>query len=328
MQFIWYGALPLLMVIPLLIVGYYRIQKRRSRYAVRYPSLLIANQAVAKRPSFRRHIPPAIILVAVSLMLLAFARPYTLVPSSRFGRMVILTLDVSASMMRSDIKPSRLEAAKAAASDFVRQQGPDIEIGVVAFSDTAALVQAPTRDHDAVLKAIKRLQIDSSTAIGSGIMASLYAIAGESFSGRMNRIVPVQKLDPSISQDTELPGAIVLLTDGQNVIGPSPIDAADEAAQHGVQIFTVGIGTKSDISPAGVRDELDDSTLTKIAEITHAKYFRAFDEAALAEIYTNLHIKIDIKQEKDELAPGLTAVAVVLVLVGGALSLVWNGGIP
>lgn len=328
MQFIWYGALPLLLLIPLFVLGYYWSQKRRFKYAVRYASLLVVNQAIDHRAHYRRHIAPAVFLVAISSMLFAFTRPYTMVPSTTLGKTVILTIDTSASMMRSDIRPTRLEAAKAAARDFVGQQSPDLELGVVAFSESAALVQPPTTDRKAVLRAIDRLQIDSSTAIGSGILASLYAIAGRSFSGTLDRVLPVQSLNRSIAADAELPGAIILLTDGRNVVGPSPIDAAQEAARHRVRIFTVGIGTKSDTSARTVLwDELDERTLTQIADITHAKYFRAFDENALYDIYSNLHIQLSIKQEKAEIAPELTALAVVLVLVGGTLSYAWNTGI-
>jgi Ca-activated chloride channel family protein len=330
MQFIWYGALPFLLLIPVLIWGYWRIQRRHARYALRYSSLFVVNQAIDKKPDFRRHIPPGVFLSAVSFMLLALTRPYTIVPSSTLSRTVILTIDVSASMMRGDVKPNRLEAAKSAARDFVMQQDPDLEIGLVAFSETASLVQLPTANREAVLKAVDRLQIDSSTAIGSGILTSLYAIAGRSFSGYLSPVMQLQAVNSSLSDDLELPGAIVLLTDGQNVVGPSPIDAAEQAAHHGVRIYTIGIGTiSSRVSRASnLRDELDEGTLTQIADITRAKYFRAFDETALSEIYRNLHLQISIKEEKAELAPGLTALAIVLFLAGATLSYLWNGGIP
>jgi Ca-activated chloride channel family protein len=281
---------------------------------------------------WRRHIPAALLLLAITALLFALARPVAVLPVVKGERTVILTIDTSASMTRTDIKPTRLEAAQTAARDFAMRQDPTLLIGVVAFSRSASLVQSPTTDRNAIVRAINGLQEESSTAIGSAIIASLNAIQNESQApGTMNALSlfaqPTPQAAQSASSKTEYPAAIILLTDGRNTTGPEPLDAAAAAAQLGVPVFTVGIGTVSS-SNASTEDGLDEPTLTKIADMTHGRYFHAIDENALAAIYQNLHLQFNIRTEKLEMAPGLAGVALVLVLLGTILSQRWTSQIP
>ncbi len=326
MHFIWSSALPLLAVVPALIAAYIWRLRRRSQYPLRYSSLMVLNEALDHKRKIRRHIPPLLFLLGLSAMLLGFARPYVDVLVPKEAATVILTIDTSASMATRDIRPSRIEAAKEAARAFVMRQDPMPRIGIVAFSQSASVVQAPTLDRQAVLSAINRLTVDTTTAIGSGILTSVDAITRDNAPSLLAAAPPLQPAPGERAVAT-----IVLLTDGQNVVGPSPIDAAQAAAQRGVRIFTIGIGVPKDQASPGsspLSDELDENTLIRIAQITGAKYFRASDEAALADIYQNLAPQIILIKQKQELTIAFTAAAVLLNVLGGLFSLAWLNRLP
>ncbi|MDE3089291.1 MAG: VWA domain-containing protein, partial [Chloroflexota bacterium] len=176
MVFQWPFMLWLLLLIPLLIVAYLIAQRRRQKYALRFASLSLVKDALGRGPGIRRHIPPALFLLALTVMVVALARPIAIVTLPSQEGTVILTIDVSGSMQADDLKPSRMEAAKAAARAFVDKQPTGVRIGVVSFSDNASIVQAPTDDKTAVLAAINRLQPQRATAIGRGLLTSVDAI--------------------------------------------------------------------------------------------------------------------------------------------------------
>ena len=177
MSFIWPAMLFSLILIPLLVVFYLRIQQRRRRLATHFSSLWQTNGAQASPPRWRRHISPLFFLAGLSVLLLALARPQTVVSLPKVEGTVILAFDVSDSMAADDLKPTRLEAAKAAAREFIRKQPIGIQIGVVAFSDNGFSVQVPTNDQAAILAAIDRLEPTRGTALATGILASLNTIA-------------------------------------------------------------------------------------------------------------------------------------------------------
>ncbi len=334
MQFMWYWALSLLASVPLLVTAYVLAQRRRSRFALRYASLLVFNEIKDKRPGLRRHGPAAFLFLAFTSMLIAVARPTIVIPMTKGEKTIVLAIDTSGSMSLTDIKPARLAAAKVAAISFVGKQDPTVRIGIVAFSESAALVQVPTTDHATLTAAINRLDIQSSTAIGSGILASLDAILKENglpstAAMQMGNTTPPTQAAPGAANATQVPAAIVLLTDGQNDAGPDPLEAAKQATTYGVSIFTVGIGTTSRGASGAVHQEdLDEPTLIKIADTTHARYFRATDEASLAGIYQNLPLHFASRVETIEITPEFTALAFVLVLCGWTLSVRWFAGLP
>src|SRR3972149_669611 len=249
MSFLWIEMLWALLLVPALIIAYILVQRRRQKYALRYASLSLIKEALGRGPGIRRHIPPALFIVSLATMIFALARPVASVMSPPQQGTVILTVDVSGSMRAEDLKPNRIEAAKSAARAFVEKQPRNVRIGVVSFSNNAAIVQAPTTDREAVLAAIDRLAPQRATAIGSGILTSLEAIFEEPvarptpFSGD-----PLMRPEPTptptrVPGGTSAPAVVVLLSDGQSNTGPPTLQAAKQASNRGVRVYTVGVGS-------------------------------------------------------------------------------------
>ncbi|MBM3129692.1 MAG: VWA domain-containing protein [Chloroflexi bacterium] len=336
MQFLAPDMLWLLLLVPVLIGAYLFAQRRRARYALRFSSLALVKDALDKRPGMRRHIPPALFLSGVALMLFAAARPFGVITLPKEQATVILSIDVSGSMRANDMKPTRLEAAKAAARAFVALQDPQTRIGIVSFSWNANVVQAPTTDRELARAAVDRLVQQQSTAIGSGILTSLDAIFEKPNTPTPRLNDPLTAATPTptpVPRGTLAPATIILLTDGQNRTGPSPITAAQTAADRGVRVFTIGVGTAEGATIQGgggfgFRAVLDEATLKRVAAITDAKYFHASDETALLTIYQNLAKGVVVTQEKEESTVLFTALALLFLLIGGALSLFWFNRLP
>lgn len=338
MSFLWAELLWLLLIIPVLVIAYILVQHRRQKYALRYASLSLVREAVGRGPGIRRHIPPLLFLIGVTAMVFALARPVaSIMQPSRQGT-VILTIDVSGSMQADDLKPSRMEAAKAAARAFVESQPKNVRIGVVSFSDNAAIVQAPTSDRDSVLAAISRLGPQRGTAIGRGIITSLDAIFGEPqvtpppFS-RDPLVLPTPTSEPTpMPRGTYAPAVVVLLSDGQSNVGPRPQDVVELASDRGVRVYTVGVGNPEGtilrVQGRSIRVRLDEETLKSIAESTDASYFKADSETDLTDIYRNLSTRLVFQAEKIELTAGFTGVATVFLLIAGSLSLLWFSRLP
>src|SRR5208337_71425 len=263
----WPSLLWLSFLVPVLALLYVWALRRRKRYAARYASLLVVKDARGKGPGVRRHIPAILFLAGLTIGIFALSRPSATVmlPSNRGT--VILALDISGSMRARDIKPSRIEAAKAAARTFIEKQPRNVRVGIVAFSATAALVQAPTTVRDDLYAAIDRLRPQRGTAVGSGIIVSLDAIFEDARKAAAGTADQPPGADPQAAPDSQPPvdqplasgtdtqapapvapgsytsAAIILMTDGQTNTGPDPLDAAEQAANRGVRVFTVGVGT-------------------------------------------------------------------------------------
>ncbi len=340
MSFLWVDMLWLLLLVPVLVLVYILIQRRRKKYALRYSSLSLVKEALGRGPGIRRHIPPVLFLIGLIAMLVALARPVmTVTLPSRQGT-VILTFDVSGSMRADDLKPNRLEAAKSAARTFVENQPKNVRIGVVSFSDSASIVQAPTIDREAALAAINRLTWQRRTAIGSGILTSLDAIfevPGAKPAPAPSPRDPLKLPEPTptpapVPAGTYAPAIIILLSDGQSNTGPRPLDIVDQAANRGVRVYTVGVGHPEGailrMEGFAMRVRLDEDTLKGIAQKTDATYFRADNETDLRTIYKNLGTTLVFKAEQTEITAGFTAFAAVLMLVGGVLSLLWLNRLP
>ena len=358
MKFLWPGMLWLLLALPALVLLYVLAQRRRRRYAARYASLLVVRDALGRGPGLRRHVPALLFLLGLAVGIIAVARPQaTVVLPSNHGT-VILALDMSGSMRAQDIAPSRFEAAKAAAKAFIEKQPRNVRVGIVAFSATAALVQPPTISHDELFAALDRLRTQRGTAIGSGILVSLDAIfegtpGSPALAAAPSANAPVPN-DPSspppLSRDLPLtsgadatqpvpvaPGSytsavVILLTDGQSNTGPDPLDAADQAANKGIRVFTVGIGTtRGDVVGAEgrfFRVQLDEEVLKKIAQNTSASYYKAQNEGDLLKIYQALSVRLVMGRDTTEITAILTAIALSVLLVGAALSLLWFNRMP
>ncbi len=337
MMLLWPFLLPLLLVVPVLIGVYIWIQRRRQRYALRYASVSMLKEAVGPGPGIRRHIPPALFLLSLTAMILALTRPVAQVKVPGFEGTVMLTMDVSGSMAADDVQPSRMEAAKEAARAFVANQPSGVEIGVVAFSNNALLVQAPTNNLDAVSAAINRLQPQRGTAIGDGLLTSLQAL-DEPVNGSDAPTQPVApNAAPTPTPTPVAPGAyvpkiIVLLSDGQNTVGTDPLEIAPQARDRGIRVFTVGLGTPEGtilhMRGRGMRVRLDEATLKGIAEVTDGKYFNASTEKDLRVIYENLGREFGYRTERTELTAFVTAAAAGLAVLAGLLSLLWFSRLP
>lgn len=341
MSFLWIELLWLLLLVPILVGVYILIQRRRQKYALRYASLSMVKEALGRGPGRRRHIPAILFLIGLAIMIGALARPVATVLLPSQQGTVILCIDVSGSMRAEDVKPNRIEAAKAAAQAFIEKQPRHARIGIVSFSLYGTVVQAPTTDREALTAAITRLTPQRNTAIGSGILTSLDAIFEEPGAKPKQ---PSSPRDPLVSPDPKpvpksvvpkgsyAPAIIVLLSDGQSNAGTPPLEAAEQAANRGVRVYTIGLGTPDgtilSLEGWSMRVRLDETTLKRVAEKTGAEYFRASNDNDLREIYGSLGTQLVFKAEQTELTAGFTALAAVLLLVAGALSLLWFHRLP
>jgi Ca-activated chloride channel homolog len=326
----------LLLLVPVLIVLYILMQRRRRRYAVRYASLSLVKEALGHGPGIRRHIPPALFLLSLSILIVAFARPQSVVTLPENEGTVILTIDTSGSMAADDVKPDRMEAAKTAARAFVERQPPSVQIGVVSFSDNAFMVQSPTTNQDAVIAAINRLEPQRGTAIGRGIITSLNAIAEQGGSeGPSTNGLPQPSPTPTptaVPAGTYAPAIVILLTDGENNQWPDPLDVIQTAVQRGIRIYTVGLGSAEGsvlhISGRSIRTRLDESTLRQIAQVTSGTYYNASNASDLRSIYENLDTRLVMKTQKTEITAIFTGVGILFALFAATLSLLWFNRLP
>jgi Ca-activated chloride channel family protein len=282
--------------------------------------------AAPGRAGWRRHVPPLLFLAALTLLLLALARPQATVAIPRVAGTVILAFDVSDSMTARDVTPTRLAAAQAAATGFVRAQPDTVDIGVVAFDQGALTTRPPTRNHDDAIAAINRLHAAGGTSLGQAILASLTTIVGR----------PVALPDPSTGAPAANLGywgsaTIVLLSDGENTTGPDALAAAELAAGAGVHVETVGIGTVAgttiEVDGYQLVTALDEDLLTQIAQTTAGSYHRAGDARSLDEIYRSLDLRLTAKPEFVELTGAAAGAAVLLLTIGALLMISWFGRI-
>ena len=336
MSFIWPIMLVLLCTVPLFAGLYAFIQIRAGRGKAK-SGLGFGGGAAARRPGLRRHIPLVLALLALSILLMGLARPQQVVDVPRMEGTVVLAFDVSGSMAATDFKPTRMDAAKAAAKSFIEKQPSSVQIGVVAFTDNGFSAQVPTTDKDAILAAIDRMTPQRGTSMGQGILAALKSISvatskdgGSNFYS--NRTPQPTPSPTPVPQGTYTPAVIVLLSDGNNNEPPDPLTAAQTAADRGVRINTVGIGTTAGvdlhINGFNIHTALDETTLQAISKATGGTYYNATNETDLLKIYDNLASQFTIKSEKTELTSIFAGASLLVFLAGGLASLVWFGRFP
>ena len=341
MTFLWPESLWLLALVPLLVAAYFLILKRKRKTALRYASLTMVKEAMGAGVQFRRHVPPLLFLIALIAMIAAVARPAAVVRLPSQHEIIILSLDVSGSMRAKDVEPDRITAAQVAAKAFVTEQPRSTRVGIVAFAGTASLVQPPTQNREDLFAAIDRLQLQRATAIGSGILVALKAIFPDvDFDLRAS--------NPRLTAASRLPGvpgapdkappkpvppgsyksaAIILLSDGQATTGPDPIEAARMAAERGVRVFTVGVGTPNGEILVGegwsMRVRLDEETLKQIANLTGAEYFYAGTAVDLKKIYQSLNSRFVMEKKETEITAFFAAAGALTVLISALLSMLW-----
>jgi Ca-activated chloride channel family protein len=339
-------ALWLLVLVPALAGLYLVMLRRKAKTAVRYANLPLVREAMGgKGPGIRRHIPPALFLASITVLLLAMAKPAAVITLASQKATVLLAMDVSGSMRARDVEPDRITASKAAAKEFIRGQPKDVRIGIVAFAGTAFLVQSPTTVREDLEAAIDRFELQRGTAVGSGILVALQNLfPGEDidlgqprmddpFGGGGGTRLGEQSSQPRKPKPAPVPpgsypsALIIVMTDGQTTTGPDPIEAARVAAEHGVRVFTVGFG-----SPDGevvgwggwrMRTQLDEESLKKVADMTKAQYFRATTSEELKKIYQGLNTQLIKERRETEITSIFAGVAVALALIAAGLSMVW-----
>ena len=343
MSFVWPSLLWALAVLPLLVALYVWLLKRRSRTALRFASLGLVRQALGPGQRLRRHVPPALFLLALALMIVAMARPSAVITLPSQHDTVVLAMDVSRSMLAEDVKPTRIVAAQEAARTFVAAQPRNTRVAIVTFAGTASLVQPPTQSREDLLAAIDRFQLQRATAVGSAIIVSLATLFPEAKidinsvgSGRRGggTSLDAQRPDGAAVPDFKpVPpgsypsGVIILLTDGQTTTGPDPLEAARMAADRGVRIFTVGIGTVDGeiLRSEGwsMRVRLDEASLKAIAETTRGEYYYAGSAPDLKKVYQTLNTKLVMETKETEIGALFAAAAALVTLLAAGLSMWW-----
>jgi Ca-activated chloride channel family protein len=341
MTFLWPDLLWLLVAVPVLIGVYVLLLRRKKKQVLRYASLAMVRDAMGAGQRFRRQVPPLLFLLALVVLVVAVARPTATLTLPSQHETIILAMDVSGSMRAADVEPNRIGAAQAAARAFIADQPTSARIGVVSFAATASVVQPPTRNRDDILAAIDRFQLQRGTAVGSGILVSLKTIFPDvEFDLRGSnprddpRGVPLEKAGASDKAAPKVvpPGsytsaAIILLSDGQTTTGPNPIEAARMAADRGVRVYTVGIGTPNGeiLGSEGwsMRVRLDEEALKTIANVTHGEYFYASNAMDLKKVYESLNTRLALETRQTEITALLAAAAALITLLAAFLSMLW-----
>jgi Ca-activated chloride channel family protein len=347
-HFLWPQLLWLLLLLPLLVLLYLWLVRRKKKAALQYSGLSIIREAMGPGRNFRRHIPPLLFLGTIALLLLAAARPTAIISLPSQQETIMLAMDVSGSMRATDVQPNRLVASQNAAKAFLADLPRHVRVGIVAFAGTAAVVQPPTLSREDLVAAIDRFQLQRGTAIGNGIVVSLSELFPDAgidlYTLQTGRERPSGvSLDQLLknTQDTKkkesfvpvAPGsytsaAIILLTDGQRTTGIDSLEAAKLAADRGVRIYTVGIGTVDGETIGfegwSMRVRLDEETLKGIAQSTQAEYFYAGNAADLKKVYETLSSRLAVVKEETEITALAALLAAVLALLSAGLSLAWH----
>lgn len=345
MNFAWPWFFVLLGLIPLIVLAYIWAMLRRRKYALRFSSLALLRPAAPQQSRVRRHIPFALLLIALSAMIVALTRPSAIVVVPTNQTIVIIAIDTSGSMRSNDVKPSRLQAAQAAALDFIQRQKEGTQVGIVAFAGNAEIVLPPTGNLEELQAAIDRLTTGRATAIGSGILKSLDAIA----EADPNVAPSVGDNPPAgtplpVPKGLYAPDIVVLLTDGVSNAGPMPLDAAKQAVDRGVRVFTIGFGTpngaiQDPFNGGGgggqfggrrfggggrFRMGIDVATLKQIADMTGGSFNMASSAEQLQAVFQNLPMYLVVKHENIEITAGFSMFAALVLLVAVGLGMQWH----
>jgi len=341
MQFLWPQYLWLLLLLPLLVLLYVALMRRKKKLALRYASLSIVREAMGTGQKVRRHIPPLLFLIALSAMLLAAARPTAVITLPSTQQTIILAIDVSGSMRATDVEPNRLVAAQNAAKAFIAELPRHVKVGIVAFAGSAQVAQLPTINREDLVTAIDRFQMQRATATGNAIVISLatlfpdHGIDLQAMQGGRDRLrgtaidaakIPQKEFTP-VPPGSYASAAIIMLTDGQRTTGVDPLEAAKMAADRGVRVYTVGVGTVSGETIGfegwSMRVRLDEETLKQVAARTSADYYYAGTAQDLKKVYENLSSRLTVERKETEISGLFALAAALLSLLAGGLSLLW-----
>jgi Ca-activated chloride channel family protein len=353
MDLLWPWLLLLLGLVPLVIAAYIWMLRRRKRFTVRYSSLALVRAALPRTSRWRRHLPFALFLLALISLVIAVGRPVAIASVPAGTTTIVLTIDVSRSMCSTDVPPNRMIAAQEAALSFIRRQPSNTQIGIVAFAGFAAMLQAPTNDQEVLEDVIQSLTTERRTAVGSGILKALDTIAevdpsvAPSVSGSASGPMPTP-----VPSGAYAPAIIVVLTDGASNRGPLPVDAAQQAVDRGVRVYTIGYGTANggpmncggqfgDTDPFGgggmfsepqfggggggnFRRGIDEEVLMEVADMTGGVYYSAESAEELHEVFEELPLSLIMRHEVTEISVAFAALGALFATIAIALSMLWN----
>ena len=343
MTFLWPQFLWLMLALPLLILAYLWLLRRKKKLTLQYASLSIVKEAMGKGMGVRRHIPPVLFLLAIAAMLFAASRPFAVITLPSTQETIILAMDVSGSMRATDVKPNRLVASQNAAKAFLAELPRSIKVGIVAFAGSAQVVQPPTLSREDLVTAIDKFQMQRATAIGSAIVVSLAELFPDhgidlqalTYGNAKPRGIAIdqggtkkeKKEFQPVAPGSYNSAAIILLTDGQRTAGIDTMEATKMAADRGVRIYTVGVGTVEGDTIGfegwSMRVRLDEATLKAVAQATQAEYFYAGTAESLKKIYEKLSSRLTVEKKETEISGLLALLAAALALVSATLSLLW-----
>jgi Ca-activated chloride channel homolog len=338
-NFLWPEFLWLMLLLPVLVLWYLWLLKRRRKAAAAYSSLSVVKQALQGQAAWRRHVPPALFLLSLAAMLFAASRPMAVITLPSNQKTIILALDVSGSMRATDIQPTRFVAMQQAAKKFLTDVPREVKVGIVAFAGAATVAQYPTVNREDLVQAIDRFQMQRGTATGNAVvisLATLFPDAGITLEqmgqprpiGRALNEPPKEKKEHTpVPPGSYNSAAVIMLTDGQRTTGVDPMEAAKMAADRGVRVYTVGIGTKDGETIGfegwSMRVRLDEETLKAVASRTAADYFYAGDANALQAVYTKLSSRISTETKETEISGLLALLAAMLAVISASLSVLW-----
>ena len=315
MNFLAPERLALLILVAALAGLYVWVQHRRRPAAVRFTNVDLLAEVAPPRPGWRRHLPAGAVALALAALIVSIAQPVHQVRVPKEAATVMLVIDVSASMDATDVSPTRLEAAVAAAKIFVNDLPPQIRVGLESFDRVARVIASPTVDHQAVSDGIDRLLLGTGTATGDAIYTALDALAAAN--------------DTAGAAATSQGGsAIVLLSDGVPTVGRPVAGAAEAAASQGVPISTIAFGTADGTVPVGgrmVSVPADPDTMASIAETTNGKFFKAVSAKELRSVYKDIGTRVGFETEQRDASGPILTLAVLALLVASGMALMWNG---
>ncbi|WP_439590524.1 VWA domain-containing protein [Hydrogenophaga sp.] len=343
--FLWPQLLWLLLALPLLVLLYLWLMRRRKQVALQYASLSIVREAMGRGAGWRRHVPPILLLLSIAVMLLAAARPVAKIVLPSTQQTIILAMDVSGSMRAEDVQPNRLVASQNAAKAFLAELPRHVKVGIVAFAGSAQVVQPVTLSREDLVTAIDKFQLQRATAIGSAIVVSLselfpeqrinlgdmtYSRNTDPFApkGRaLDQPRPDDKPFTPVAPGSHTSAAIILLTDGQRTTGVDTAEAAKMAAERGVRVYTVGVGTVDGeiigFEGWSMRVRLDEESLKEVARTTQAEYYHAGTAENLKKVYETLSSRLTVEKKETEISGLLALAASILALFSAGLSVLW-----
>jgi Ca-activated chloride channel homolog len=337
MSFGWPLAFVAIAAFPVVVALYLRAQRRTTRYSIKFSNFHVLEGVVGSVSPWRRRIPVALYGLAAATLLMGLARPETTVLVPREEATVILAIDTSGSMRAADVDPTRLAAAQRSAGSFIERLPAKFKVALVTFADDAQVLAQPSTDRPSVRSALDSLAADGATAMGDAIVDALALVRRVDSDRSIVPQTPSPDSSPTPDTESERPSAILLLSDGFNTAGSTePMEAAEEAAEASIPVFTIALGTPDGVveledqfgNPRLVRVPPDYETLESIAETTGAEYFEAPTESDLDRVYSELGSRIGFVEEDEEITYAFAAAAAALAIAAGALGLIWNGHLP